>query len=82
MTITKLKVNQKTTTMTNKVILQLTALLLLLSGCSPSATDKPTLKDYKIGEKWVWNWKRTVDGKVRAQGKDIKEVVNYHGELG
>ncbi|WP_025864192.1 hypothetical protein [Prolixibacter bellariivorans] len=68
--------------MTNKVILQLTALLLLLSGCSPSTTNKPSLNDYKIGEKWVWNWKRTVEGEVRAEGKDIQEVVDYHGELG
>ena len=68
--------------MTNKVILQLTALVLLLSGCSSSTTNKPSLNDYQIGEKWVWNWKRTVEGEVRAEGKDIQEVVGYHGESG
>ena len=68
--------------MIKKVIYQLTAMLLLLSGCSILTTNKPTLNDYKIGEKWVWNWKRTVEGEVRAEGEDMQEVVDYHGELG
>lgn len=68
--------------MTKKVIFQLTAVLLLLSSCSISTTDKPTLNDYKIGEKWIWKWSRSVEGKVRAKGEDFKEVVDYNGKLG
>ena len=67
--------------MMRKVLFLLTA-ILIFTGCTNSTTNKPTLKDYKVGEKWVWNWKRTVEGEVRAQGKDIQEVVDYHGELG
>ena len=68
--------------MTRKVIFQLIAMLLFLSGCSPSTTNKPTLNDYKIGEKWVWKWSRSVDGEVRAEGEDLQEVVDFNGELG
>lgn len=68
--------------MTKKVIFQLTAVLLFLSACSTSTTDKPTLNDYKIGEKWIWKWSRSIDGEVRAEGEDIQEVVAYDGELG
>lgn len=68
--------------MTNKVIVQISAILLFLMGCSSPRSFKPTLKDYKIGEKWVWKWSRSVDGEVRAEGEDIQEVVEYRGELG
>ena len=68
--------------MIKKVIFQITALLLLLVSCSPSTTNKPSLNDYESGEKWVWNWKRTVEGEVRAQGEDLQEVVDYNGVLG
>lgn len=68
--------------MTKKVIFQLTAVLLFLSACSTSTTDEPTLNDYKIGEKWIWKWSRSIDGEVRAEGEDIQEVVAYDGELG
>jgi len=67
--------------MMKKVLFLLTA-ILMFTGCTTSTTDKPTLKDYKIGEKWVWNWKRTIEGKVRAQGEDFRKVVDYHGTLG
>lgn len=60
--------------------------LVILSACSsktkPLITQKPTLNDYKSGEKWVWNWKSTLDGKVRGEGEDIREVVDYNGALG
>ncbi|MDX1830456.1 MAG: hypothetical protein R3342_13030 [Lutibacter sp.] len=68
--------------MTKKIIFQITAVLLFLSSCSISTTDKPTLNDYKIGEKWVWKWSRSVEGEVRAKGEDFKEVVDYNGKLG
>ena len=67
--------------MTNRVTLPLT-LLLLFTFCTTSTTNKPTLHDYHVGEKWVWSWKRTVDGEIRAEGEDIQEVVDYHGSLG
>lgn len=56
--------------------------LLIFTGCMSSQTAEPTLEDYEIGEKWVWEWKRTVEGEVRAQGEDIQEVVHYNGTLG
>jgi len=68
--------------MTKKVLFQFTAVLLLISSCSTSKTDKPTLNDYKIGEKWIWKWSRSVEGEVRAEGEDIQEVVDYNGDLG
>ncbi|MDD4087374.1 MAG: hypothetical protein PHP48_09040 [Bacteroidales bacterium] len=68
--------------MTKKVIFQLTAMLLLLAGCSTTSTDQPTINDYQIGEKWIWKWSRSVDGEVRAEGEDIQEVVDYNGVLG
>lgn len=68
--------------MKKTILLQLAAVLLLLSACSTPKTNKPTLNDYKMGEKWVWHWQRTVEGKVRAEGKDIQEVVDDHGVKG
>ncbi|MCB0474789.1 MAG: hypothetical protein KDC69_03890 [Flavobacteriaceae bacterium] len=68
--------------MTKKVIFQLAAVFMLFSACAQSGTDKPALKDYKTGEKWVWKWSRSVDGTVRAEGEDLQEVVEYRGELG
>jgi len=47
-----------------------------------SATEKPTLKDYQLGEKWVWKWERSVEGEIRAEGEDMQLVVDYNGELG
>lgn len=62
--------------------LYLLTVILIFTGCSSSTTNKPKLNEYQIGEKWVWNWKRTVEGEVRAQGEDMQEVVDYNGELG
>lgn len=45
-------------------------------------TQKPTLADYEIGEKWTWKWQRSVQGEVLGEGIDVKEVVDYKGELG
>ncbi|MBN2639501.1 MAG: membrane lipoprotein lipid attachment site-containing protein [Bacteroidales bacterium] len=67
--------------MMKKVLFLLTT-ILIVTGCTTSTTNKPTLKDYKVGEKWVWKWSRSVNGEVRAQGKDFKEVVDDHGTLG
>lgn len=45
-------------------------------------THQPTLQDYKVGEKWVWQYKGvTTAGEVRADGKDTKEIVSKKGEL-
>ncbi len=65
-----------------KKVLFLLPVVLIFMGCGTSTTNEPTLNDYKIGEKWVWNWKRTVEGEVRAEGEDIQEVVDYNGVLG
>lgn len=47
-----------------------------------TATEEPTVNDFKIGEKWTWKWQRSVDGEIRAEGKDFQEVVNFNGVLG
>ncbi|WP_273273260.1 hypothetical protein [Maribacter polysiphoniae] len=47
-----------------------------------TVTKKPILDEYTIGEKWTWDWKRSVDGEIRAQGKDYQEVVEYKNTLG
>ncbi len=49
---------------------------------SDTATEEPTITDFKIGEKWTWKWKRSVDGKIRAEGEDFQEVVDFNGDLG
>lgn len=49
---------------------------------SDTATNEPTITDFKIGEKWTWKWKRSVDGKIRAEGEDFQEVVDFNGDLG
>lgn len=64
--------------------LSLFVISLFFSCTNPSTkvTEKPTIKDFTIGEKWTWKWQRTVEGKVRAEGVDTKEVVDYKGDLG
>jgi len=47
-----------------------------------TATEKPTLEDYKIGEKWAWKWKRSVEGEIRAEGEVSQEVIDFNGDLG
>ena len=68
--------------MKKKVIFQLITIVLLLSGCKPSPTQPPTLNDYKVGEKWTWKWESSVEGEIRGEGKDIREVVDHNGVLG
>jgi len=46
------------------------------------ATEKPTLKDFKIGEKWIWKWQRSVEGEIRAEGEVSEEVVEFKDGLG
>jgi hypothetical protein len=49
---------------------------------SKFSSEKPTLNDYEIGEKWAWKWQRSVEGEIRAEGKDYQEVVKYKNTLG
>ncbi len=72
----------KQTNMKKKAIFQVLTILLFLASCNPSPTNQPTLNDYKIGEKWTWKWVSSVDGEVRGEGEDIREVVDYNGVLG
>ncbi|MHB0753706.1 hypothetical protein [Polaribacter sp. M15] len=44
---------------------------------------QPTLKDYTVGEKWVWKYKGVTDkGEVRSDGKDVRKTVNMPYGLG
>ena len=46
------------------------------------ATKEPTITDFKIGEKWIWKWKRAVKGEIRAEGEEFQKVVDFNGVLG
>lgn len=60
--------------------------MLSFSACTnsskPSESEEPTINDFKVGEKWTWKWKRSVEGKIRAEGKDSVEVVLFDSVLG
>lgn len=65
--------------------LSLVFIMILMSSCFKQherVTNKPTLKEFSLGEKWTWKWQRKIEGKVRAEGIDIKEVVKDNNELG
>ncbi|WP_339918375.1 hypothetical protein [Yeosuana marina] len=47
-----------------------------------TVTEKPTINDYEIGEQWTWDWRRSVNGEVRAQGEDYQKVVKFNNSLG
>lgn len=64
------------------IIFKLIIVLLFVFSCKPSPTNQPTLNDYKIGEKLTLKWVSSVDGEVRGEGEDIREVVDYRGKLG
>jgi len=49
---------------------------------SQTITDKPTLEDYKVGEKWTWIEKSVAGEKIRWEGEDRLEVVAFKGSLG
>ena len=54
----------------------------MLTSCMTLETPKPSVVDYKVGEKWIWKWQRTVEGEIQAEGEDQLEVVPYNGTLG
>lgn len=70
------------------------ALLLLVTGllnaCSTAPatksevaiTEKPSLNEYKIGEKWTWLEKSVAAEKIRWEGEERLEVVDFNGSLG
>jgi len=71
--------------MKNQILILLA--LVLLSACNhsnkSSTTNQPTLTDYQVGEKWVWKYKGvTIEGVVRSDGTDTREVVSFDGALG
>jgi len=69
--------------MRESVVFKFIIILLFLSSCNSSPiTDQPTLNDYKIGEKLTFKWVRAVDGETRGEGKDVREIVDFKGDLG
>ena len=61
--------------------------VVMLSACSnptkSGITQQPTLADYQVGEKWVWNYKGvTTEGEIRSDGEDTREIVSIDGVLG
>ena len=49
---------------------------------SETVSSEPTLNEYNKGEKWTWLEKSVAEGKIRWEGKDILEVVEFKGSLG
>lgn len=66
------------------IILFVVAITVLFSCTNETATitKQPTLSDYTVGEQWTWDWRRSVNGEVRAQGEDFQEVVAFKNTLG
>ncbi len=64
------------------VIFKLILVLLLLSNCKRSpTTDQPTLNDYIVGEELTFKWVSSVDGETRGEGIDVREIVDFKGEI-
>ena len=60
----------------------ITTLGACVSKMGANITNQPTLKDYSLGEKWVWKFKGVTDkGVVRADGLDSRQVINDNGML-
>ena len=60
--------------------------VLMMSSCFKQyekVTNRPTIKDYTLGETWEWKYKGVSgEGEVRSEGIDVKKIVDYNGELG
>lgn len=63
-----------------------TIAVLMISSCfkqHEKITNKPTIKDYTLGEKWEWKYKGiSGEGEIRSEGIDVKKIVDVNGELG
>ena len=61
-------------------------IISILFSCSENHTliaKQPTLKDYSLGEKWVWKYKGVTDkGVVRSEGEDTRKIVKMYYGLG
>ena len=59
--------------------------VLMMSSCFKQykkVTNQPKLKDYSVGEEWVWKYKGVTDkGEVRSDGEDARSIVNINGIL-
>jgi hypothetical protein len=62
----------------------------LLNACNTAPTTKTeatltersSLNEYKIGEKWTWLEKSVAGEKIRWEGEERLEVVDFNGSLG
>lgn len=67
----------------SKVLFFLT--VLIMSSCFKKyekITNQPKLKDYSVGENWVWKYKGVTDkGEVRSDGEDARRIVSIDGVL-
>ena len=59
--------------------------MIMMSSCFKQykkVTNQPELKDYTIGESWVWKYKGVTDkGEVRSNGEDARSIVSIDGDL-
>jgi hypothetical protein len=59
--------------------------VLMMSSCfkqHKKITNQPTLKDYSVGELWIWKYKGVTDkGEVRSDGEDARKIVSIDGVL-
>jgi hypothetical protein len=62
--------------------------LLIACNTAPSAktevttTEKPSLNEFSIGEKWTWIEKSMAGEQIRWEGEEQLEVVDFNGNLG
>ncbi|MBU3010704.1 hypothetical protein KO506_04785 [Polaribacter vadi] len=74
----------KVTTQISKIIYLIMISMILSCNQDKSLEAKqPTLKDYSLGEKWVWKYKGVTDkGEVRSEGEDTRKTVKMSYGLG
>ena len=73
-----------------KYTIQTLILIFAFSSCNNESNIKttdtvcsePSLKEYNIGEKWLWLEKSVAEGKIRWEGKELLEVVDFDNNLG
>lgn len=75
-------------TMKKYAVLLLTIGLLNACTTAPATkteeaiSEKPSLNEYNIGEKWTWLEKSVAGEKIRWEGEERMEVVDFNGGLG
>ena len=63
----------------NNIKLILILALAMMYSCvldKDNTANQPQLEAYQLGEKWEWTWKRSINGKINAEGETFEQVIN------